>query len=121
MPGNAYKFVAWDVPPTPDNATTRLMDKAFGDEPLTREEKDRIAERLYGLFGAGGSTHKLGGWAWPMARAKQVRRILVRHKNDSVFRECYAPDKSSLRKALPTVAEMIYVRRRDERTGAGAR
>ena len=102
----AYKFVRWDVPPKPDNNRTRLLEKAQDKEPLTREEKDQIANILWGTFGANSSTYRLGGWAWPMSDCLQ--RILVQHTYDSGFDVYYAPDKTSLRKVLDHVREMVY-------------
>lgn len=110
---NAYKFAFHANVPAqpPETENTKLLDKAFGDEPLTREEKDRIAQVLYGIFGANGPSYRLSGWCWPMSQAKQVKRILVsnRHEPDR-FRAYYAPDKSSLRKAIKVDSpkEMIY-------------
>lgn len=96
----------------PKNEITELLDKAFTDEPLTRQEKDRIAEIPYGLFGANSSTYKLVGWAWPMAKARQMRRVLVKFRHDpGCWIEYWAPDKTSLRRALPDhsqIVEMVY-------------
>lgn len=99
---NSYKFTHHenvpDVPP--ETETTRLFDKAFGDEPLTREEMDAIAERMYGTSGCG-SDYKLAGWCWPLFRAKQISRFLVGWKyNSGRFYTYYAPDRKSLRKAI---------------------
>ena len=102
----AYKFVEWDVPPKPDNDRTRLLEKAQDGGELTRKEKDEIADILWGLFGAMSSTYKLGGYAWPMNDC--LKRILVRHTYNSYFDTYYAPDKTSLRKCLFNVAEMVY-------------
>lgn len=109
---HCYQFAFHsNVPKTPPkNEITELLDKAFTDEPLTRQEKDRIAEILYGLFGANSSTYKLAGWAWPMAYARQIRRILVKFRYGP-WVEYYAPDKTSLRRALPDqsqIVEMVY-------------
>lgn len=111
---NCYRFAHHENVPQnpPKNEVTDLLDKAFGETPLTRHEKDQIAELLYGLFGANSSTYKLCGWAWPMARARQMRRVLVKFRHDpGYWREYWAPDKTSLRRALPDqsqIVEMVY-------------
>lgn len=90
----------------PSNA---LLDKAFEDEPLTRQEKDSIASILYGTFSSYSYLVRQAGWQWNMAQAKQIRRILVSFTYDrSRFNTFYAPDKTSLKKVLPSVAEMVY-------------
>jgi hypothetical protein len=103
----AYKFVPYARETKPDNETTRLLEKAQQSEELTREEKDNIADTLYGIFGSHSSTYKLAGWAWYMGNC--LPRILVRFNYDTEFRPYYAPDKTSLRKALhEPIREMIY-------------
>lgn len=111
---NAYKFAhhanVKDVPP--ENEITRLFDKAFGDEPLTREEMDAIAERMHGTFGCG-NLYKSAGWCWPLYRAKQMQRLLVTRKyDDGRFHTYYAPDRESLKKAIAGsgLREIIKVR-----------
>lgn len=110
----AYKFVTWDVPPKPDNEITRLLEKAQRKELLSRQERDRVAELLYGLFGGHGPIYKLAGWAWDMST--HLPRILVSFRWDGGrFESYYAPDKTALRKALPyPVREMVYASRRGE-------
>lgn len=92
----------------PDNEITRLLERVMADngtDNLTRAEKDRVANILYGVMGAGGSTYKLGGWAWPMGMCLPI--ILVRCYGN--WSEYYAPDKTSLRKALSIpVDKMVY-------------
>ena len=93
----------------PDTDTTRLLEKAQDGKALTREEKDKIANILYGTFGAQSSTYKLRGWAWPMHET--LKRILVSFDYEpGIFHTYYAPDKTSLRKALSgsgSIHEMI--------------
>lgn len=95
-----------------------LLDKAFGVMPLTRAEKDRIAEIMYGVFGAQNSTYKLSGWGWPMYLAKQqIRRILVSFTYEpNNYRTYYAPDKTSLRKVLSSVHQMVYASDDDQKS-----
>ena len=95
---SAWKFSKCAVGDKPDNETTRLLEKMQAGGSLTREEKDRVANILYGLFGAGGSSYRLLGWQWDMSR--HLPRFLVQYKYDSHFWPYYAPDKTSLRKAL---------------------
>ncbi len=104
----AYKFVNWEVPPKPDTEITGLLEKAQDGEPLTRTEKDRIANVLYGIGGNHSATYKLHGWAWPMQN--YFPRILVSFTYEpDKFKTYYAPDKTSLRKALfLPINEMIY-------------
>jgi len=103
----AYKFSSCAREEKPDNDLTRLLEKAQSGAALTRDEKDRIANTLYGLFGSHSSTYKLAGWAWYMGSC--LRRILVNYSWDSNFQPYYAPDKTSLRKALSLpVKEMVY-------------
>lgn len=108
---HAYKFAHHANVPSvpPQTEMTRLCDKAFGDEPLTREEMDVLGHRLR----ESGHVYKLAGWCWPLYKAKQMRRFLVtfRH-NEGVFYTHYAPDRKSLRKTLEgsKVLEILAVR-----------
>ena len=76
-------------------------------ESLTRDEKDRVADLLYGLFGAHcGGQYRLAGWCWNLRQA--LPRFLVRYEHDDRFVPYYAPDKTSLRNALVTpIAEIV--------------
>lgn len=103
----AYKFVSYAREEKPDTEVTVLLEKAQSGAGLTREEKDRIASILWGIFGSHSSTYKLYGWAWPMANC--LPRILVSYTWDKYFAPYHAPDKTSLRKALcGPIREMIY-------------
>jgi hypothetical protein len=102
----AFKFVPYAQPEKPDNDTTQLLEKAQDFDDLTREEKDRIANTLWGIFGSHRASYRLAGWEWPMWDC--LHRILVRHTYDNHFSVYYAPDKTSLRKCLNQVAEMVY-------------
>jgi len=103
---HAYKFSKMARSEKPVTELTLLLEKAQEKKTLTREEKDKISEVLYGIFGSYSSTYKLGGWAWPMANF--LKRILVSFTYDpGRFSTYYAPDKTSLRKALSSVSEMI--------------
>ncbi len=82
-----------------------LYRKVYAKEKLTREEKDRIADRLYGVLGQHSATYKYLGYAAPFHRV--LDRFLVRHKHDDCWREYYVPDRTSLRKALRDVVEIV--------------
>ena len=108
-----YKFssTAWKEKPV--NALTELLERAMKDlSSLTREEKDKVADILYGVGGCYSSTYKFMGWAWPMA--PYLKRILVSFTyQPNTFNTYYAPDKTSLRKALVTsIYEMIETKRK---------
>ncbi len=106
----AYKFASTATATKPDNNITRLLEKAIRKEKLSREEKNKIANLLYGILGSNGHTYRLAGWAWYMADC--LPRILVSFTwNHQQFDTYYAPDKTSLRKVLRgllPVNEMIY-------------
>jgi hypothetical protein len=102
MPIHARKFVFHDrVPPTPpENARTRALELAFGDKPLTRQEKDEVGTCLEGVY-------REAGWAWYLAEAKQLHRILVKFR-DYPFEAWYAADKTALRQALGRMGYSDY-------------
>lgn len=104
----AYKFSKTARETKPSTVITNLLEKAQEKKPLTREEKNKIADILYGVSGAQSSTYKLLGWAWPMHDT--LKRILVSFNYESrTFHTYYAPDKTSLRKILSSINEMIEV------------
>jgi hypothetical protein len=84
----------------------QLYGKALKKKKLSREEKDYVANRLYGISGCGSSLYKTMGF---QANFFQVfPRILVNIKYYG-WQTYYAPDKTSLRKAIPEqIIEMIY-------------
>jgi len=106
-----YKFSATAVPVKPDTITTALLEKAMKTKQLTRTEKNKIAETLYNsLYNSTFSDHiaiyKISGWAWNMKR--YLKRVLVSYTYDpNTYHTYYAPDKTSLRKVLNSVYEMI--------------
>lgn len=109
----AWKFSKTAAAEKPDNEITRLLEKAQSGSSLTREEKDRVSNILYGLFGAASSSYQLAGWEWDMW--EYLPRFLVQYKGDRHFWPYYAPDKTSLRKVLITpIREIVAapVRRR---------
>lgn len=95
-----------DKPPVSDK--TALLDKAFSDDELTREEKDKL-----GAFSTQHPAYQWLGWQWYMPQAKQLRRILVNIKHYG-WQEYYAADKTALRRYFKDtgsqpVEEMIYI------------
>jgi hypothetical protein len=104
-----YKFCETATPEKPVTSLTTLLEKVMSEglSKLSRSEKDQIATTLYGIFGSHSSTYKLSGWAWSMA--PYLKRILVStHYEPHMFRAYYAPDKTSLRKVIGPVYEMIF-------------
>lgn len=88
-----------------------LYRKSRSGAKLTREEKDMIAQRVYGLSGMTGSTYKAGGFAAPFH--DHLPRILAQDPyNSTTWHQYHAPDITSLRRALYGAAsrtEMIQV------------
>lgn len=105
----ARQFSNWEVPPKPNTEYTRLLEKAFTDEPLTAEEKEKMP-----AFSANGEGYKLGGWQWLMTSAKQLRRILAKTRYHG-WQEFYAVSKTHLRRKESGILEMVYIKRRHER------
>ena len=101
----AYKFTE-TMHPKPSTIRTRLFEKAEHGQELSREEKDRLADYCYGVFGSGFSGMKLGGWCWSVSRHLQ-EYIVEQHGN---LQSYFAPDKTSLRRALHgTITRIIQV------------
>lgn len=102
-----YQFAKYEDGRTdvkPDTEITRLLERAASGARLARTEKDRVASVLYGLFGSQSSTYKLGGWAWPMGACLPRFLVKLRHYG---WVERYAPDKTSLRRAVRGVLEIV--------------
>ena len=76
-------------------------------EKLSREEKDRVADALYGLFGQSSATFKLGGWAVPFARLLPCFWVQFTYGS---IEQYFAPDKVSLRQALTSRGGLGIVR-----------
>jgi hypothetical protein len=93
-----------NVPTAPPDPPEWVRLVASG-RPLNRVQRNAIADSMYGAFGQG-SVYKLQGWRWDLFQ--NLRRYLVRMKNQGEFRPYYAPDKTALRNVLGSeVAEMI--------------
>lgn len=100
----AYVFSECATKEKPDTDTTRLLEKAMDGAELTRQEKDKIADICYGIFGSQFAGYRLAGWQW------DLRHCLNKYVVESSFGDLhyyYAPDKTSLRKALRFVKRII--------------
>ena len=94
-------------PPLGDYHTT-LCERVWDEKPLSRDEKDRIAQMLYGPCGSQGPVYKQAGWAWDLRDAPHMRAFLVSFRDDlRTYRVYYAPDKTSLRRTLTRVVRII--------------
>ncbi|MCK5235886.1 MAG: hypothetical protein KAR06_02780 [Deltaproteobacteria bacterium] len=102
----AYKFSSTAKEEKPESEITALLEKTLRKDKLTREEKDRVANILYGIFSGHSSAYRLLGWVWYMDGV--LPRILVRYRHEQYFWPYRAPDKTSLRKVLDSVREMVY-------------
>jgi hypothetical protein len=108
---NCYRFSDCATEAPPNNQITSLLDKAFSDEKLTRADKNRMAEILYGSSTMQSSIYRLAGWAWPMFLAKQFREIVVQDRYSGQWRSYWAPDKTALRSVLGN-RRMAYLQTR---------
>ena len=97
----AYKFSKYAADQKPDTDTTRFIEKVQTGACLSRNEKDRIAEICYGIFGSGFAGYKLHGWLWNID--KVLNEYIVEFSYGG-FQSYYAPDKTSLRKVLSSYA-----------------
>ena len=92
----ARKFVKWDVPPLESLADSRgyqLRIKINNGGKLTREEKDWLAWQIRSCNGLG---IKRGGYFFDFSDVLQGFVV----KQYDQWTEHYAPDRTSLRKAL---------------------
>lgn len=95
MKVSVYKFVSWEVPELQKHQGSfayEMMEKINNGERLTREEKNRLAERLMPYKG----TIHQGGYCFDFRQS--VRYFII--KQYGQWSEYYAPDKTSLRKAI---------------------
>lgn len=94
----AYKFVKWDINPLDTLKGAKVYDlkvKCMEGKRLTREEKNWLASKL--VTGSYGRTAiPLMGWMFSFY--DYMSRYLVRQYDQ--WTEYYAPDRTSLRKAL---------------------
>jgi hypothetical protein len=99
-----YRFTATASATEPTGRVIDLYHKLRQGEKLGKAEKEELADRLYGTFGAQGATYKLAGWAYDFS--DYLPRFIVRQYD--TWRTYYAPNKTSLRKALYGRIEEIY-------------
>ena len=94
----AYKFVKHDISPLDGLKGAKVYDlkvKCMKGERLTREEKNWLAEKLStSMYGR--TAIALMGWMFSFYN--YTNRYLVRQYGQ--WTEYYAPDRTSLRKAL---------------------
>jgi hypothetical protein len=101
---DAYKFSTSAREKKPENTITALIEKAMDFQPLSRQEKDKIADICYGVFGSQFAGYKFLGWRWDLKDC--LKRFVVHFKSgDLAF--YYAPDKTSLRKVISNIREII--------------
>ena len=100
----AYKFSETATTKKPDNDNTRLLEKAMDFKPLSRKEKDRIAEICYGTFGSHFAGLRLMGWEWDLHDCLQKFVVEFTYGHLQYF---HAPDKTSLRKVLSNIERII--------------
>lgn len=92
----------------PLHGGTLLLEKAFGSELLTRDERDAIARKMYGPCSQHASVYKEMGWLWNMADALQLTRFLVSLDHEAGrFHTFYAGDEAALRSVLEDVHEIV--------------
>lgn len=99
----AYKFVNWEVPALgtlKDSKVYQVKERLLNGQKLTREEKDWLADKL----AVGHGSIKLQGWSFDFYSL--LKRFIVRYY-DSWY-SYYAPDKTSLRRALGSGVKEIY-------------
>lgn len=94
----AYKFVKWNIAPLEKLKDTKvygLRVKCMNGKRLSREEKDWLAAKL-SVGRCGRTAIALQGWMFSFY--DYMNRYLVRRHG--VWEVYYAPDRTSLRRAL---------------------
>jgi len=102
---NISKFSETAHTEKPDTETTRLLERVMQDDKLNRQEKNKLADILYGTFSPHSPVYRLHGWAWYMQ--SYLPRFLVSFNYGKEFNPYYAHDKTALRKVLHSVAEIV--------------
>lgn len=103
----AYKFVQHDVPELEtlkDSFPYRMKVKLLNNEPLTREEKNRLATEL--------STSRTGslrlrGWEYNFKNLLTEYWVKFNYGGIQAY---FAPDKTSLRKCLNNINYIVVCR-----------
>lgn len=96
-----YQFAFHDRVPDdpPEHFMFDLYRRLKAGAKLDRKDKDILADSLYGTFGSGRATYKVMGWA--VCFQDVLQRYLVQYPWDNgKWIEFWAPDKTSLRKAI---------------------
>lgn len=88
-----YKFVSYAAKEKPDTEWTRLLEAYARGVDMARDEKDRIARIVSGNHGV----YRLAGWVWTMWDC--LPKFVVDIEGWGLEYR-YAPDKTSLRRAL---------------------
>jgi len=97
---------AGGLPPLHEN--TLLLEKAFGSELLTRDERDALARKMYGHFSVYSHVYREMGWRWDMSEALQLTRFLICFTHDpGHFTAYYAGDETALRSVLGSIKEIV--------------
>ena len=105
-----YQFTVHSNLPTGSAAPVHRMFTLYGKlmqgKKLTKEEKEYVTDRLYGMSGSHSGSYKLGGFVAHFSHV--LPKILV--KQYGSWQEYFAPNKTALRKVLHgTIDEMTYV------------
>ncbi len=103
----AYKFVQHDIPELETlkySFEYRIKVKLLNNEPLTREEKDRLAKDL--STGRSKASLNLRGWRFKFMDLLNEYWVEFTHGHIERY---YAPDKTSLRNCLSHVSRIIEV------------
>lgn len=100
-----HKFVTHKVSDTPPTCEAfRFYLRLKAGEKLNREEKDRVAELLYGSCGSAGPIYRRGGWQCHFSEVLPAYIV----EQYGGLRKVWAPDATSLRKALHGRIDSLY-------------
>ncbi len=102
----AYKFVQHDIPePSKDSFPYRMKVKLLNNEPLTREEKNRLAKELSTTTMTG--SLRLRGWEYNFKNLLTEYWVKFNYGGIQAY---FAPDKTSLRKCLDNINYIVVCR-----------
>jgi len=105
-----YQFVSHAPEHKPWNDSTKLIEKIgkvyeHGGR-ITRIEKDKLANILYGIGSGHSPTYKLMGWAWSCSFLPE---FIVEYTYGG-FYSYRAVDKTALRSAIRSILRIIEVK-----------
>ncbi len=103
----AYKFVEHEVPSLESLSSSfpyMVKSKLLNGVDLTREEKNRLADRL--SVSMPKSALRLSGWEFSFKDV--LNEYWVRFTYGAIYR-FYAPDKTSLRSCLQNIDRIVEV------------